>query len=528
MRRPLVALALSTVLVSSLSAAIAAAEPVVSITEPAEGAVVAGTVRVSVATAVVVTSVEFDWSSDGSSWTLIASDTEPTDGWSAEWNTAGYSGPAIVRAVASDGVSTATATVTVAVDNSLAVAVTLSRHAFSPNGDGRLDATTLRVTLGVPATLSVSVLSAHGLFVQSLASSIGVEAGTIPFVWDGRASNGRRVPDGAYALLAEATDESGKGGKATVDTLVDTHRPDFVLRRIAPDPMRSIGPVGFTFRIWDRSPSVGVSYVVTDVAESRVFRSRPRELAPELATLSWNGRTGNAPAPPCLYDVGFVVRDSAGNVRLTHPVPFRNERPVSTTVVRHKDDAKGRVALTFDDCYSQSAWSRILSILDARHAQASFFCSGVYVAAFPNVAHRTAALGHTIGAHGWNHPNMSLLGEREVLHQLVSDSEAWWRVARVTSVPWFRPPYGSYDQAVLSTAGQAGYLHTVLWDVDPQDWRRPGASAIAARVLSATHSGSIVVLHTLDQTADALPAIIDGLRARGLEPVGLTALFRTA
>jgi peptidoglycan/xylan/chitin deacetylase (PgdA/CDA1 family) len=68
----------------------------------------------------------------------------------------------------------------------------------------------------------------------------------------------------------------------------------------------------------------------------------------------------------------------------------------------------------------------------------------------------------------------------------------------------------------------------MLWDVDPQDWRRPPPSDIVSTVVRGSKAGSIVVLHTLPGTAAALPGIIAGLRDRGLEPVGLPELFRAA
>jgi peptidoglycan/xylan/chitin deacetylase (PgdA/CDA1 family) len=67
-----------------------------------------------------------------------------------------------------------------------------------------------------------------------------------------------------------------------------------------------------------------------------------------------------------------------------------------------------------------------------------------------------------------------------------------------------------------------------MWDVDPQDWREPGASVIASRVLSHVRPGSIVVMHLRPQTAAALPAILRGLRARGYKAVSLPELFRAA
>ena len=55
------------------------------------------------------------------------------------------------------------------------------------------------------------------------------------------------------------------------------------------------------------------------------------------------------------------------------------------------------------------------------------------------------------------------------------------------------------------------------------------AAAIAARVLRQAHDGAIVVLHVTKanapRTADALPAVIDGLRARGYRLVTLSDLL---
>jgi peptidoglycan/xylan/chitin deacetylase (PgdA/CDA1 family) len=79
--------------------------------------------------------------------------------------------------------------------------------------------------------------------------------------------------------------------------------------------------------------------------------------------------------------------------------------------------------------------------------------------------------------------------------------------------------------AVRAAAGHEGYAYAVLWDVDPEDWAAGEPSSIASEVLSATRRGSIVVLHAARLTASALPAIIDGLRSRGLRSVSLTELL---
>jgi peptidoglycan/xylan/chitin deacetylase (PgdA/CDA1 family) len=62
-------------------------------------------------------------------------------------------------------------------------------------------------------------------------------------------------------------------------------------------------------------------------------------------------------------------------------------------------------------------------------------------------------------------------------------------------------------------------MRQVLWDVDPQDWRRPGAAAISTRILSQVGDGSIVLMHDgggdRAQTARALDRVLTSLAARG-------------
>ncbi|MEA2460159.1 MAG: hypothetical protein QOH90_336, partial [Actinomycetota bacterium] len=100
------------------------------------------------------------------------------------------------------------------------------------------------------------------------------------------------------------------------------------------------------------------------------------------------------------------------------------------------------------------------------------------------------------------------------------------KVAGDSPAPFFRPPYGGWDSNVLAGAGAASYPRVILWDVDPQDWRRPPPSQITQNVLSHVRPGSIVLMHVLDGTATALPNILNGLESRDLKPVTLHELFR--
>ena len=184
-----------------------------------------------------------------------------------------------------------------------------------------------------------------------------------------------------------------------------------------------------------------------------------------------------------------------------------------------------QVALTFDDGDSVDDWRRLLDILAGYGVKASFFCLGIRVRDEPGIARRTVAEGHAIGSHGWDHARLRGVPDAEVRSRLMRDRAIWWRVARSSSLPFFRPPYGAYDSATLAAASVAGYTRIVLWDVDPQDWTRPGPQVICRRVLEQARAGSIVCMHVVDQTADALPSVIEGLRHMGLEPVSLPVLL---
>src|SRR5262249_34929248 len=189
------------------------------------------------------------------------------------------------------------------------------------------------------------------------------------------------------------------------------------------------------------------------------------------------------------------LTDQAGNKTQSPFLGFRIQHPVTTTVVRGFTGVGNRIALTFDDCVYGDAWTSILNTLEARGLRATFFCATVNLDRNAAQARRTVAEGMSIGSHTRDHPDLTTLSYDQIRAQLSDDIDAWWRVARATPLPLFRPPYGAYDSDVLRAAGDLGFVHTVTWDVDPQDWSDPGVGEIQSRVLSHAHPGMIVVMH---------------------------------
>jgi peptidoglycan/xylan/chitin deacetylase (PgdA/CDA1 family) len=527
MRRGLAAVVLAGGLLA-LPTRANAADLGVTFERPVEGAVVAGSVETRVTTIGPVTSVAFEASWDaGATWIALGTDIDPVDGWTAMWETAGSSGPASLRATATDGTASVAAVVGVVVDNQPPTpTLELTRRVFSPNGDGREDATRIVLTLPEPASVSMSIADDEGRGVRRFLIEELLSGGVTALAWDGTGGRGRLQPDGSYVLTVTAIDAAGNTAETRAVLLLDTKAPAFRWLAVTPEPYLGADIVTFAFRAADRSSTLSAALIIQDAMGRRVVRREPRAIESGGAHVPWNGRDADGDlVPPGLYRATLVVTDDAGNRSVSDPIPFRDLRPVTTRVVRRVDGAGSRVALTFDDCVDGDAWSRILDVLAARGAGASFFCPGTRVNANPALAARTVAEGHTIGAHGWDHRDLTTLTDEEIRARLELDGAAWWRQASTTPVPYLRPPYGAYDADTLRVAGAEGYAYTILWDVDPQDWTRPGARAIAARVLEHARSGSIVVMHVLDQTAAALPAILDGLAGRGLRPVTLADLL---
>jgi peptidoglycan/xylan/chitin deacetylase (PgdA/CDA1 family) len=400
------------------------------------------------------------------------------------------------------------------------LSVTVSDSAFSPNNDGREEDVRIQVDTDPIATVEISVLDQAGTMRRTWTST-----GPTQVVWDGR-DGGGVVPDGDYVVRAVASDLLGSS-QATAPTVVDTRAPRADIVRVRPS--RSTGRKRLRVRVdaEDRAPQLSISLVVED--RLGVVAEVAYQVPPGRATLRWRQRyPSGGRLYPGRYLAGLVVEDDAANVRRVGPRPWRVERSMRGRVYRRLEAAGGRVALTIDDCHVDSAWRRMLGVLRRMRAGATFFCPGREMLSNPRLVRRTVGQGHAIGSHGWDHAVLSGRSWASVASRLRADASALWRIARDTTAAYFRPPEGALDRVTVSASGATGHPRVVLWDVDPRDWTRPPPGRIASTVVGQAKAGSIVLLHTLSGTAEALPAIIAGLRSRGLEPVGLPELFRAA
>jgi peptidoglycan/xylan/chitin deacetylase (PgdA/CDA1 family) len=199
-------------------------------------------------------------------------------------------------------------------------------------------------------------------------------------------------------------------------------------------------------------------------------------------------------------------------------------------IVTHGDRSSPRVALTFDDGPDDPFSLELSAILDRHGVKGTFFEVGKAIDARPDIARALNADGHLLGNHSYHHDYWRWLDPR--YPELDRTQDAFER--QIGKCPaFFRPPHGQRTPFMLAHASDKD-MTTVTWDVSAGDWSSHDASAVARKILDQVRPGSIVLLHdgldgtvTADRSVlvEALPMILDGLQAKGLQPVRLDELL---
>jgi peptidoglycan-N-acetylglucosamine deacetylase len=196
-----------------------------------------------------------------------------------------------------------------------------------------------------------------------------------------------------------------------------------------------------------------------------------------------------------------------------------------------------RVALTFDAEHPDrphrpGVTAGIIEILAERHVPTTWFLQGRWVEAFPELARQVVADGHLVGNHSFYHARLPLLTDDGVRTDIRDAEQVIRDVTGIDPRPWLRCPFGagSDDPRILDIVAELGY-RDIPADVILEDWEPartgPLLAADALRETPAVGDGAVILFHGWPPgTLDALPAIIDGLRALDARFVRIDALDR--
>jgi len=186
------------------------------------------------------------------------------------------------------------------------------------------------------------------------------------------------------------------------------------------------------------------------------------------------------------------------------------------------------IALTFDDGPSPARIERLLSILEEENVIATFFVLGQSALTYPDIVEKAFKNGHEIANHTYDHTVLtgSNVTMEKIAYQMDRTSEIIEEITGKVPVS-FRPPQGSYNSNVMQAAQERGMaIYHWSWESCPEDWKNSDPEVIANIVVEGARNGHLVLLHdTNNNTIDAVPDIIKGLREKGFIFVTVTELI---
>ncbi|WP_271854112.1 LysM peptidoglycan-binding domain-containing protein [Planococcus maritimus] len=209
---------------------------------------------------------------------------------------------------------------------------------------------------------------------------------------------------------------------------------------------------------------------------------------------------------------------------------FTGQADAATSTYITKGNTTSKVvALTFDDGADGTNINKILDTLKTNNIKATFFLTGSGINHHPGWIRNIAAAGHQVGNHSYSHPDFTKISSTTIKSELSRTESAYKNATGKSTKPIFRAPFGASNATVLKTVGDAGYTHTIQWNIDTIDWRGLSSTEITNKVVNNIVPGSIVLMHTgagASGTPGALPGMISKLKAKGYKFVTVSELLK--
>jgi len=223
------------------------------------------------------------------------------------------------------------------------------------------------------------------------------------------------------------------------------------------------------------------------------------------------------------------------------------------------------VALTFDGSSFANTAGDILDTLRTRNVKATMFLTGEFISKFPDVTRRIVGEGHEAGNHTMKHRHFTTFSVDRtqtllpgityaiIANQLQTTESLFRQVTGTGLSPFWRAPYGEYNNIICKWALSCGYLH-VGWkqgrswkqSLDSNDWipdeETPGYKSpdqVFRKIIAISRTkpdgvnGGIILMHLGTararkeaQVVTILGALIDTLRSEGYSFVTVTGMLR--
>ena len=182
------------------------------------------------------------------------------------------------------------------------------------------------------------------------------------------------------------------------------------------------------------------------------------------------------------------------------------------------------ICLTFDDGPWPETTSQILDVLEENGAKATFFTIGAQIADEKDQVLRASQMGCQVCTHSWDHAagsgegvNLTYMSSQEQIDEIQKGYAAIKDVLGVEPSHVIRAPGGNFHDSIIDTLWP--YVDAEIgWDVDTEDWRRPGSDSIAEMILSV-EPGQVILMHDgggdRSETVEALRIALPQLKEQG-------------
>jgi peptidoglycan/xylan/chitin deacetylase (PgdA/CDA1 family) len=266
------------------------------------------------------------------------------------------------------------------------------------------------------------------------------------------------------------------------------------------------------------TPAAIIGYAAHTVADGESLATIAEQGGSDPALIEQYNRLGG---PPQVGRALIVPQLDGRTSQLQNP----------PTLIQQGPKTRPWVALTLDAGAGAEPTGKILDALRTRAIHITFFVTGKWIRENPDLVRQIVADGHEIANHTMNHPDLRKIDDSAIQRELAETDQALRDLAQASTRPFFRPPYGAYDQHVLQVVQAEGYL-PIYWTLDSLD--SVGEPKTAAFLLERITTklppeklrGAIILAHCGNATtAEAMPAILDRFAEMGFEVHTLTEVL---
>ncbi len=191
----------------------------------------------------------------------------------------------------------------------------------------------------------------------------------------------------------------------------------------------------------------------------------------------------------------------------------------------NKTIPENKVAITFDDGPNEYCTPKVLKLLAAYDAQATFFCVGQQIEKHPEILKDIIEAGHSVGNHTFTHAkSFGFYSYQRVLNELQKTTRL---IKELTGLETklYRPCF-AVTNPTIQKAVSALQLHCIGWNVRSLDTTPRPAPMVLKRITSKISKGDVVLLHdTSDKTVAVLEQLLLFLQEKQLQSVPVDQLL---